>query len=156
MKLKFGKKAEKTGQASSTNIYLDIDGVILANDKQAANHAHKFIEHLVSNYTVYWLTTHCHGDASTAVERLSLVLEPKTIELCKKILPTDWDEAKTEGIDFSKTFLWFDDDLYPQEKQALEQAGALQAWVQVDLSRDADQLAKLVQALQEVHPVLPA
>ena len=53
------------------NIYLDIDGVILANDKQAALHADAFIAHIVENFPVYWLTTHCMrvGDDPIAEER---------------------------------------------------------------------------------------
>lgn len=45
------------------NIYLDIDGVILANDLHKSNYADEFIKHLVNKYPVYWLTTHCKGDA---------------------------------------------------------------------------------------------
>ncbi|OGM16531.1 hypothetical protein A2V56_00600 [Candidatus Woesebacteria bacterium RBG_19FT_COMBO_42_9] len=44
------------------NIYLDIDGVILANDKQAALYAKEFLKYVTDNYPTYWLTTHCKGD----------------------------------------------------------------------------------------------
>jgi hypothetical protein len=87
------------------NIYLDIDGVILANDKQIANYSEDFIKHLVTNHNVYWLTTHCRGNTLY------------TCNLLKKILPTYWEINKTEAIDFSKPFLWFDDDLYKNENQ---------------------------------------
>ena len=53
------------------NIYLDVDGVILANENHAANYAHEFLELVTKNYPTYWLTTHCLGDASTVVGRLS-------------------------------------------------------------------------------------
>lgn len=43
------------------NIYLDIDGVILANDKQPALHAKEFLKYITDNYPTYWLTTHCKG-----------------------------------------------------------------------------------------------
>ena len=130
------------------NIYLDIDGVLLANDKQAANHAHEFLEFIVSKYPTYWLTTHCHGDASTAVERLALIFPPETIELCKKILPTDWDIAKTEGIDFSQDFLWFDDDLFPDEKADLLKNKALDKWIEVYLYKDPNHLKLLIEHLR--------
>ena len=64
------------------NIYLDIDGVILANDKQIANYSEDFIKHLVTNHNVYWLTTHCRGNTLY------------TCNLLKKILPTYWEINK--------------------------------------------------------------
>jgi RAB protein geranylgeranyltransferase component A len=126
------------------NIYLDIDGVLLANDLNPAKHVHEFLEKVVSNHDVYWLTTHCKGDASTAYKRLSLVLKPRTMELLKDVKATDWDTAKTEAIDFSQPFLWFDDDLFHDEKQALIKHGVLDNWIEVDLAKDEDQLAKFV------------
>ena len=44
------------------NIYLDIDAVILANDKQPALHVKEFVKYLTDNYPVFWLTTHCKGE----------------------------------------------------------------------------------------------
>ena len=37
------------------NIYLDIDGVLLVNDNNLANHAHEFLEYITSRYPTYWL-----------------------------------------------------------------------------------------------------
>lgn len=130
------------------NIYLDIDGVILANDKQPALHVHEFIKELTDNYNVYWLTTHCHGNAQTAVDLLSLVLEQQTLELCKKILPTDWNDAKTEGIDFSQPFFWIDDDLYKEELIELVKHDAFDSWVEVNLASDQNQLPKVMSRIK--------
>jgi hypothetical protein len=126
------------------NVYLDIDGVLLANDLNAAKHVHEFLEKVTSNHDVFWLTTHCKGDASTAYKRLSLVLEPRTMELLKGVKATNWNTSKTEAIDFSQPFLWFDDDLFYQEKQDLLKHGVLDNWIEVDLARDEDHLAKFV------------
>src|SRR5215472_18601271 len=114
------------------NIYLDIDGVLLANDKNAANHVHEFLAFVTSNHTVYWLTSHCQGDASTAVSRLASVFEPRTLALTRGIRPTQWNNAKTEAIDFSHPFLWFDDDLYEDELLDLQKHGRTSSWVKVD------------------------
>lgn len=127
------------------NIFLDIDGVILANDKNGAKYVHEFLQHITSKYpdNTYWLTTHVHGNAETAVERLKLVLEPRTIDLLHNIKATDWDIAKTEAIDFSQPFLWFDDDLYPDEREDLVKHNALSSWIEVDLAKNENHLKVL-------------
>lgn len=123
------------------DIYLDIDGVILANDLNPANYAREFLKLVINNYPTYWLTTHCKGDASTAVKRLAEVFEPDIVLLLQRVKPTDWDAAKTDGIDFSRPFLWFDDDLFLQERQVLEDCGVLGNWIEVNLAKDENQLA---------------
>lgn len=126
-------------------VYLDIDGVLLANDLNPANYVHEFLE-IVNKRAleVYWLTTHCKGDATTAYKRLELVLQPKTMELLKEVKATNWDSAKTQAIDFTKPFLWFDDDLFYEEKRTLEEHNALDNWIQVDLARNENALEKFV------------
>jgi hypothetical protein len=91
-------------------IYLDIDGVILANDKQAALHADEFIAHLVSNFPVYWLTTHCRNVGDDPLIMLSRFFDSTTLDLLRQVKPTQWDALKIEAIDFSQPFMWFDDD----------------------------------------------
>lgn len=126
-------------------VYLDIDGVLLANDLNPANYVHEFLE-IVNKRALelYWLTTHCKGDATTAYKRLELVLQPKTMELLKEVKATNWDSAKTQAIDFTKPFLWFDDDLFYEEKRTLEKHNALDNWIQVDLAKDENALEKFV------------
>jgi hypothetical protein len=129
-----------------TNIYLDIDGVLLANDVHPANYANEFIRFVLDRFpdTTYWLTTHCNGDASVPIKHVGHLFEPDVRELMKKIKPTTWQTAKTRGIDFSKPFLWFDDDLFYEERQELVKNGTLDSWIKVDLSKDPDQLMKYI------------
>jgi hypothetical protein len=122
------------------DVYLDIDGVLLANDLNPAKHVHEFLDRVTTSYTTYWLTTHCKGDATTAVKRLSLVFPPETMVLIQDIKGTDWDLAKTEAIDFTRQFLWFDDDLFYEEKVTLEKYNCLDNWIEVDLAKNEDQL----------------
>ena len=68
----------------------------------------------------------------------------KTVELLYKIKPTSWDMAKTSDIDFSKPFLWFDDDLFSCEKQDLINSNAIDNWIEVNHSKDPDMLAKFI------------
>ena len=130
------------------NVYLDIDGVLLANDKNLANYAEAFIEHVVNKYPTYWLTTHSMTeDTSLAVENVGKLCKPSTVELLKKIKPASWKVAKTEAIDFSTPFLWFDDDLYDEEREDLVKHNALDSWIEIDLSKNENQLKDLLKTL---------
>lgn len=129
-----------------TNIYLDIDGVLLANDLNPANHAPEFLRYVLTNFpdSTYWLTTHCQGDANVPIQHIGHLFDDETIELMKKIKPTTWDLAKTRAIDFNQPFLWFDDDLFFEEKQSLIEHGVLDNWIEVDLSKNPNQLRNFI------------
>lgn len=128
------------------NVYLDIDGVILANDLSPANHASEFLKIVVERYpdSTYWLTTHCQGDPNTPIQHIGHLFDDETVALMRKIKPTTWDLAKTRAIDFSQPFLWFDDDIFHEEKQTLLKHDALDSWIEVDLRKDPNQLQKFV------------
>ena len=128
------------------NIYIDIDGVLLANDLTPTNYAKEFLATVLEKcpHTTYWLTTHCNGDASVPLQHIGHLFDDETVELMKKIKPTSWQTAKTRAIDFDRPFLWFDDDLFYEEKETLKKHGALDNWIEVDLANDPDQLAKFV------------
>ncbi len=128
------------------NIYLDIDGVLLANDNNIANYANEFLQLVLSKYpnNTYWLTTHCQGDATVPIQHIGHMFEPGTLKLMKKIKPTTWDSAKTDAIDFSQPFLWFDDDCFDFEQQRLIQNNVLDNWIEVNLQKDPNQLQKFI------------
>lgn len=126
------------------DIYLDIDGVLLANDRQSAQHVDAFVRHVVERYPTYWLTTHCKGDASQPLSVLSRFLSTETLQLLQQVKPTRWETLKTEAIDFSRDFLWFDDEVFEEEKAVLRQHGALDSWIEVDLATNPHQLRELI------------
>ncbi len=130
------------------NIYLDIDGVLLANEKFHANYAPEFLEYVLTKFpnSTYWLTTHCHSDAdaNVPIQHIGFLFDDKTVELMRKIKPTTWDMKKTDGIDFSQPFLWFDDDLFSGERQTLIDNNALDNWIEVDLRKDPNMLASFL------------
>jgi len=130
------------------NVYLDIDGVLLANELYPAMHAAEFIKYVLTNYpdTTYWLTTHCQGDASRPVNDIADKFDEETVELLKKIKPTTWMDSplKTDAIDFTKPFLWFDDDLFVKEREVLVEHGVLDNWIEVNLQKDPDALGKFL------------
>lgn len=131
------------------NIYLDIDGVLLANELALAPHAEEFLNTVLDKYpnSTFWLTTHCWRGDNRAAEVLSPYLNPELTDRIKQIQPTEWGEVKTDAIDFSQPFLWFDDDLYPDEKAALEANDAIDSWIGIDLTNDPNQLQKQIEEL---------
>ena len=131
---------------NAPSIYLDIDGVLLANDLTPAKYSKEFLTTVLERYpyTTYWLTTHCDGDASVPIQHIGHLFDNETVELMKKIKPTSWQTAKTRAIDFNKPFLWFDDDLFYEEKESLLEKGVLDNWIEVDLAKNPDQLAEFV------------
>jgi hypothetical protein len=137
------------------NIYLDIDGVLLANELNASLHANDFLRKVLTEYpdTTYWLTTHCQGDPTVPIQHIGHLFEEDVQDLMKLIKPTTWDLAKTRAIDFTQPFLWFDDDLYPEDEQTLLRHNAIDNWVEVNLMDDPAQLQNfLVSFPIPLHP----
>ena len=103
------------------NIYLDIDGVILTKEGKPAKNLDLLLEYITNNHDVYWLTTHCKGDAKYTVNYISRYFKPKTIKYLNKIKPTTFNTLKTEAINFDSDFLWLDDYLFDSEIQILKE-----------------------------------
>jgi hypothetical protein len=107
---------------SSIKLYLDIDGVLLTEKNTRAQQFSKpFIKFITEKFDCYWLTTHCKGDASTAIKYLSDYFSEDEFALLKKIKPTMWDALKTEAIDFENVFIWIDDMPFEAEKKVLRE-----------------------------------
>lgn len=128
------------------NIYLDIDGVLLANENNLALHAKEFLFYVLEKYpdTTYWLTTHCKGDSKTVFQHVGHLFDDETITAIQKIKPTNWEVSKTDAIDFSRPFLWFDDDCFGEEREVLKQHRVFDNWIEVDLRKDQNQLQAFV------------
>ena len=136
------------------NIYLDIDGVLLEDDSKLANFAPEFMEYILTKYpeSTYWLTTHCQGDASVPMRRLGHMFEPRIAELMLAIKPTSFDHAKTTGIDFSKPFLWFDDNVFDFDKDILRENNALDNLIDVDLLKNPNVLQQFIYDFPTMSP----
>ncbi len=131
------------------NIYLDIDGVLLVNEKYAAAYADELITRLLEEFpdSTYWLSTHCWKGENRTKQVLTGALKPETLELLDKIKPTEWDEMKTDAIDFSQRFLWLDDDLWPEELAALEKHNATDNFIMIDLNKNPTQLKDILEII---------
>lgn len=133
------------------NIYLDIDGVLLANESHLAEGAADFIKYAADYFEVYWLTTHCmDGNTDHAIEYVQHATDENLRPWLEKFKPVTWSIKKTEAIDFAKPFLWFDDDCYTGEKIDLNEHNALDSWIEVDLVKHPDQMVHELKLLKSI------
>ena len=131
-------------KALSKNIYIDIDGVILTRGGVPAAHLDKFLRYILSNYSVFWLTSRCNGNCKYTIKYLSQFLLPESIPLIKRIMPTSFRLDKTEAIDFSKRFFWLDDELFASEVNTLREHDRYDSWIEVNLIKNPNQLNYLI------------
>lgn len=125
------------------NYYLDVDGTIITSDHQETINLNSFLKQLFATGDVYWLTTHCkEGTLDSVLFHLSQVLSEENFELVKKIKPTNWRTLKTEAIDFSKPFMWFDDNALEFEKNILVKNNCFESLVQINLKENDNDILK--------------
>ena len=117
------------------NIYLDIDGVLLKKHGGPADNVLEFLKYMTDNHDCYWLTTHCRNGANQSVEYLEDKLPKEALEYLNKIKPAYWDTLKTEGIDFTKDFKWYDDYIMEAEEKVLKEHNCLDSFVRVENSK---------------------
>jgi hypothetical protein len=125
------------------NIYLDVNGVLIANNGAPAIDVVPFLKEVTEKHQAFWLTTHCKRGENHAVEYLTQLLPKEALPHLQKIKPTDWDKLKTEAIDFSKDFRWFDDYPMKVEREILAKNGAEDKLIICDASRGEQLLEKL-------------
>ena len=133
------------------NIYLDIDGVLLANEENLSIGAVEFIKYAIEHFDVYWLTTHCmDGDPAHVIEYLNRASTEDLRPRLEMFKPVTWSLKKTEAIDFSKPFLWFDDDCFSGEKIDLDEHGVFNSWIEVNLAKYPDQMVHELKLLKSI------
>ena len=126
-----------------TKLYIDIDGVLLKNrEDKAVEGISSFVRFIVSNFDCYWLTTHCKGDAQTAMDYLSEYLTYEDLKLLQKVKATDWNTLKTEAIDFTSDFYWIDDYAMNAEKEILQMKCKLDSLILVENDNDIPAIIK--------------
>ena len=120
-----------------TKLYIDIDGVLLKyTGNNVPKDINKFIRFIVTNFDCYWLTTHCKGNAQTAIDYLSEYLSADDLRLLQNIKATDWNTLKTEAIDFTSGFYWIDDYAMNAEKEILQIKGKQDSLILVQAYED--------------------
>ena len=128
-------------------LYLDIDGVLLTKNLEVPEYLDDFVEFITSIFDCFWLTTHCKGDARTALRYLETFLPKPLINQLKQVKPTHWQTLKTEAINFEKNFYWLDDFPFESEKKVLTSYQKLDNLIQVDLNREGE-LLRIINVLK--------
>lgn len=136
------------------NIYLDIDGVMLGTTSPQED-AEAWLNYVLDNFpSIYWLTTHCRGGENQTKFWLNGKLSAELIRcISQRIQATDWGVLKTDAIDFTEPFIWFDDNLMLSERQVLEEHSCLSSHFAMD-PKDPDMADKALKLLEEIR-VLP-
>ena len=109
---------------NSIDIYLDIDGVLVGTQSPKEDVAELLHWIMINNPdNTYWLTTHCQRGSNRCSEYLKMNHFPDHIveAVSYLIKPTDWDVLKTEAIDFTKEFVWLEDDPLQIEIEVLKE-----------------------------------
>ena len=86
-------------------------------------------------FECYWLTTHCRHGQNRAIEYLNQYYPAEVIRKLEGTIPTDWDALKSEAIDFSERFLWFEDAPFEAELEHLRKIGMEDCCILVNLDR---------------------
>lgn len=125
------------------NIYLGINGVLLDKNSNLVDFAEVFLQYILTYWpdSTYWLSSHCWQGKDTTMELLKPKLRKKrTLQLIELVKPTSWGELKTDAIDFKQPFLWFESELFNEERQILEHYRAVECHHKINLSKDPSQL----------------
>lgn len=132
------------------NIYLDIDGTLIHENlplPKAAAGLDDFIKTL-RPYPTFWLTTHCRdGNPERAQEMLKRFVSPELYNDIDRIQPTVWDTLKTEGIDWSEDFIWFDNDVSEAEWKRFTGNNRNQQVIEVNLKANPMHLIEITKEI---------
>jgi hypothetical protein len=137
-----------------TRVFLDIDGVLLGKKNGRvvlAKGADEFLRFVTSHFDCYWLTTHCQGDATTAVNWLKPYVSKKLIEVIKQIKPTAFNVLKTDALPKDGNFFWIEDQPLASELIYLEKNSLLPCLIRVDTYRNKEDLVECLSYLRETH-----
>ena len=134
-------------------VFLDIDGVLLGTDRTRpsrlalADHACDFLEFVVGHFDVRWLTPHCRGDATPAVQHLvrhaPASERERLLTAASRIAPTDFRELRTDALPAaSEAFVWIDDGPTEPELAALRQRRLFDRWLWIDTREEPEDLLR--------------
>ena len=133
-------------------IYLDVDGVLLGElggRVVLARHAAEFVDFLLARYDVYWLTTHCCGDAQAVLAYLGRFAPQDFIARLSPIKPTRFDVLKTDVL--GGDFYWLDDSPLEVELADLRRRGMFDRWIDVNTRVRPDDLLFAMSELSATH-----
>ncbi len=131
-------------------LYIDIDGVLLGKTTDGklslAHQTVEFLQFALAHFDCYWLTTHCKGDASTALDYLAPYSSQEVMTLLSQIKATHFRTFKTEAL--NGDFIWIDDAPTAYEIQVLDENDWLDRWFEIDTRKDLGGLVALIPLLK--------
>ena len=113
------------------NIYLDIWGT-LYKTASSIEDREQLLDYILEKCpdSTYWLTTYCQYGINRAEDVLAREFPPEFAhKVAERVQVAEWETLKTEGIDFSRPFLWLDDNCAVAEREALVRKGAEQNYI---------------------------
>lgn len=114
-------------------VYLDVDGVLLgkhAGQVVLARYAAELIDFVLERFDVYWLTTHCSGDAQRVIDYLGRYSPAEFLARLAPIKPTRFGALKTDAL--RGDFYWLDDNPLQAELAELERRDSFDRWIDVN------------------------
>jgi hypothetical protein len=143
--------------------FIDIDGVLLRSVNGAvwnagyelAPHTIEFLEWATSRFECHWLTARDrHGSHEGIILAFQDALgtsnlSPDLLDLILAVKPQAWSGIKTSGIDLQSNFLWIDDNPSTSDLLALERAGCLDRWFEVNVDVNPDDLLRAMVLLEQ-------
>jgi hypothetical protein len=145
----------------NTRLYLDVDGVFLRRTGQfgfhgreefiVANHATEILEWCRDNFDCQWLTGRSHNGSTDGIERAFRFSSGNSKEIQNLIRSIDaaaWDIAKISAIDFSKSFLYVDDNPGEITRQSLVDLKLEHCWIKCCTDDVEDDLLRIRSILE--------
>lgn len=132
-------------------VYIDIDGTILFEPGDGTDSEDldfqlvceglaEFLEFVVLHCQPYWLS---YRTRLGALHHLEKRLYHHLPEIARSISAAHWKTFKHEAITPGTPFVWFDDDIEPEDTAWLTAQGHLAAHVRVDATNRHNPLAML-------------
>ena len=125
-------------------LYLDVDGVILGQNHDGdivlIPDIDKILRYSKENFQCYWLTTHGRYSTEDVLSYLAPFSKDFEPSIFAHIEAVRWNVLKTEALDFSRPFIWIDDQPLQAEIQVLRKHACFGNWLFIDTFRNINDL----------------
>jgi hypothetical protein len=144
-------------------LFLDVDGVLLRRRSgnmrgrdayEIARHSLPFLEWVITNFNVHWLSSRCQGgNAQEVCHAFRYALGVR--EFSPDWHPLDtipaarWERRKVDAIDLSTDFYWVDDNHGEEALAILAAHGRADRAIETNVDRDRDALLGATKRLAE-------
>jgi hypothetical protein len=122
------------------DIYLDVDGVLFTaenNRFQLRDGFIDFLDFITKNFiNCYWLT--CWNDGFNDV-----LQQVYAQDIARKFKTAEWIDNKALAIDYSRSFIWIEDGICPEEMQILKQKNCVNNYIAINPYGEMDRLRTL-------------